>query len=66
VCESTPARNRPQHRAVMNLVGELIIGSPCLNRSLTEFDARHRATGPRAASVPLRLVPRRDERTNAS
>ena len=41
VAESTLRVDAARIDAVMNLVGELIIGKSMLNRSLTEFDARH-------------------------
>jgi two-component system, chemotaxis family, sensor kinase CheA len=41
VAESTLRVDAARIDAVMNLVGELIIGKSMLNRSLTEFDQRH-------------------------
>jgi len=41
VVESTLRVDAARIDAVMNLVGELIIGKSMLNRSLTEFDQRH-------------------------
>lgn len=41
VTESTLRVDATRIDAVMNLVGELIIGKSMLNRTLTEFDARH-------------------------
>src|SRR5207302_6826003 len=41
VAESTLRVDATRIDAVMNLVGELIIGKSMLNRSLTEFDQRH-------------------------
>jgi two-component system chemotaxis sensor kinase CheA len=47
VAESTLRVDATRIDAVMNLVGELIIGKSMLNRTLTEFDQKH-------ARVPLR------------
>jgi two-component system chemotaxis sensor kinase CheA len=47
VAESTLRVDASRIDAVMNLVGELIIGKSMLNRTLTEFDQKH-------ASDPLR------------
>ncbi len=41
VAESTVRVDASRIDAVMNLVGELIIGKSMLNRTLAEFDARH-------------------------
>jgi len=41
VAESTLRVDASRIDAVMNLVGELIIGKSMLNRTLTEFDVRH-------------------------
>ena len=41
VAESTVRVDAARIDAVMNLVGELIIGKSMLNRTLAEFDARH-------------------------
>src|SRR5260370_902691 len=41
LAESTLRVDAARIHAVMNLVGELIIGKSMLNRSLTEFDQRH-------------------------
>jgi two-component system, chemotaxis family, sensor kinase CheA len=41
VAESTLRVDATRIDAIMNLVGELIIGKSMLNRSLTEFDQRH-------------------------
>jgi two-component system, chemotaxis family, sensor kinase CheA len=41
IAESTLRVDAARIDAVMNLVGELIIGKSMLNRSLTEFDQRH-------------------------
>jgi two-component system, chemotaxis family, sensor kinase CheA len=41
VAESTLRVDATRIDAVMNLVGELIIGKSMLNRTLTEFDQKH-------------------------
>src|SRR5207249_8847648 len=47
VAESTLRVDAARIDAVMNLVGELIIGKSMLNRTLTEFDKQH-ARDPRS------------------